>query len=109
MIRRPPRSTRTDTRFPYTTLFRSGRDQRVAAADGEGAVAEDFEPVAAGAAFLVDRADKDAEGFVGVLPADKPRDLRVELAREVRIGGLHRCRAGQLGRATCRERVFKYV
>src|SRR3546814_16810651 len=26
MIRRPPRSTRTDTRFPYTTLFRS-RDE----------------------------------------------------------------------------------
>src|SRR3546814_9525233 len=24
MIRRPPSSTRTDTRFPYTTLFRSG-------------------------------------------------------------------------------------
>src|SRR3546814_7602474 len=23
MIRRPPRATRTDTRFPYTTLFRS--------------------------------------------------------------------------------------
>src|SRR3546814_20626072 len=33
MIRRPPRSTRTDTLFPYTTLFRSddddfGRDAR---------------------------------------------------------------------------------
>src|SRR3546814_19473191 len=25
MIRQPPRSTRTDTLFPYTTLFRSGR------------------------------------------------------------------------------------
>src|SRR3546814_12837804 len=25
MIRRPPRSTRTDTRFPYTTLFRSNQ------------------------------------------------------------------------------------
>src|SRR3546814_7042816 len=25
MIRRPPRSTRTDTLFPYTTLFRSER------------------------------------------------------------------------------------
>src|SRR3546814_15792599 len=25
MIRRPPRSTRTDTLFPYTTLFRSWR------------------------------------------------------------------------------------
>src|SRR3546814_9490424 len=27
MIRRPPRSTRTDTLFPYTTLFRSHRRQ----------------------------------------------------------------------------------
>src|SRR3546814_16565744 len=26
MIRRPPRSTRTDTLFPYTTLFRSPPD-----------------------------------------------------------------------------------
>src|SRR3546814_5845578 len=29
MIRRPPRSTRTDTLFPYTTLFRSQGDYRV--------------------------------------------------------------------------------
>src|SRR3546814_3709360 len=29
MIRRPPRSTRTDTRFPYTTLFRSAGRQQV--------------------------------------------------------------------------------
>src|SRR3546814_4258143 len=28
MIRRPPRSTRTDTLFPYTTLFRSHRHRR---------------------------------------------------------------------------------
>src|SRR3546814_13627029 len=27
MIRRPPRSTRTDTLFPYTTLFRSDRKE----------------------------------------------------------------------------------
>src|SRR3546814_15077869 len=27
MIRRPPRSTRTDTLFPYTTLFRSYRGE----------------------------------------------------------------------------------
>src|SRR3546814_10672867 len=35
MIRRPPRSTRTDTLFPYTTLFRSapedGRDRQASA------------------------------------------------------------------------------
>src|SRR3546814_3940979 len=41
MIRRPPRSTRTDTRLPYTTLFRSmfavvktgGKQYKVAAGD----------------------------------------------------------------------------
>src|SRR3546814_1930920 len=32
IIRRPPRSTRTDTLFPYTTLFRSGRMLAVRAA-----------------------------------------------------------------------------
>src|SRR3546814_11212120 len=31
MIRRPPRSTRTDTLFPYTTLFRSTSEGRRAA------------------------------------------------------------------------------
>src|SRR3546814_14565266 len=33
MVRRPPRSTRTDTLFPYTTLFRSSHE------DGNEAVA----------------------------------------------------------------------
>src|SRR3546814_5410408 len=37
MIRRPPRSTRTDTLFPYTTLFRS--DEVVARAGLDGVVA----------------------------------------------------------------------
>src|SRR3546814_5492336 len=32
MIRRPPRSTRTDTLFPYTTLFRSRRNLAMAGA-----------------------------------------------------------------------------
>src|SRR3546814_10028070 len=43
MIRRPPRSTRTDTLVPYTTLFRSARTRRSAVqdladreSDGEG-------------------------------------------------------------------------
>src|SRR3546814_13061349 len=31
MIRRPPRSTRTDTLFPYTTLFRSPQGEAYAA------------------------------------------------------------------------------
>src|SRR3546814_11430322 len=35
MIRRPPRSTRTDTLCPYTTLFRS---KKIAVAQGSGNV-----------------------------------------------------------------------
>src|SRR3546814_11422318 len=33
MIRRPPRSTRTDTLFPYTTLFRSAGEAAAVRAD----------------------------------------------------------------------------
>src|SRR3546814_2979399 len=36
MIRRPPRSTRTDTLFPYTTLFRSPAARSAAAPDVGG-------------------------------------------------------------------------
>src|SRR3546814_11188788 len=46
MIRRPPRSTRTDTLFPYTTLFRSLARQ-VAMIEGDvevGAVHSDWTP-----------------------------------------------------------------
>src|SRR3546814_2149822 len=42
MIRRPPRSTRTDTLFPYTTLFRSVAD----GAPEAGTVPDGFGPVA---------------------------------------------------------------
>src|SRR3546814_7391420 len=44
MIRRPPRSTRTDTLFPYTTLFRSvapaRRGEHAVAVEGLAAVAQ---------------------------------------------------------------------
>src|SRR3546814_13364747 len=43
MIRRPPRSTRTDTLFPYTTLFRSGVlgvNQGGVTVSGEGSIFE---------------------------------------------------------------------
>src|SRR3546814_15712446 len=50
MIRRPPRSTRTDTLFPYTTLFRSLR-----AGDG----------IAQAARRFVDGQDRHAGGSAG--------------------------------------------
>src|SRR3546814_9272820 len=42
MIRRPPRSTRTDTLFPYTTLFRSGPGEGLARFIGSHSVSADF-------------------------------------------------------------------
>src|SRR3546814_993104 len=42
MIRRPPRSTRTDTLFPYTTLFRSQGVQVIAAVPGKMSNMENF-------------------------------------------------------------------
>src|SRR3546814_3161016 len=35
MLRRPPRSTRTDTLFPYTTLFRSDLNSRIPVVVGD--------------------------------------------------------------------------
>src|SRR3546814_14727004 len=43
MIRRPPRSTRTDTLFPYTTLFRSFRAGAPAMPDFHIGVARAYE------------------------------------------------------------------
>src|SRR3546814_3123836 len=76
MIRRPPRSTRTDTLFPYTTLVRSG-------------VAEVGPPVPIGAVAVV------REGIVGIA-----RHLGEALGQAVVHGkALGAQLQGQLGRA----------
>src|SRR3546814_13601190 len=49
MIRRPPRSSRTDTLFPYTTLFRSGKFVGVACLFAQPLIFE-FQPLALGRA-----------------------------------------------------------
>src|SRR3546814_1872921 len=64
MIRRPPRSTRTDTLFPYTTLFRSGRAGHDRHLAGERAVA-----VRAGELRLLQRPVLEVED---VLLLDRP-------------------------------------
>src|SRR3546814_18232622 len=86
MIRRPPRSTRTDTLFPYTTLFRSSGNS-----------------VARHAAIDLDRPGIDAAADVGDIPVavffqkacphfrthavmaqQRDRCLRIELADTLR-------------------------
>src|SRR3546814_6337787 len=73
MIRRPPRSTRTDTLFPYTTLFRSAHT-RVQFAVGDvlrgrvGVVGFEHQRglVAAGGEVAVEAVDAGVEFAVGV-------------------------------------------
>src|SRR3546814_18784727 len=108
MNRRPPRSTRTDTLFPYTTLFRSlrgviGADafrrevQRVAQIGRERVIRP--------GAFLLRNATSarvqieavELRGIIGergVAPGLPPRDDRSDVG-------------GQTGRASCRAGVVR--
>src|SRR3546814_11272681 len=105
MIRRPPRSTRTDTLFPYTTLFRSGRGMDELDRGGQPDLA-----VALVAAQLCrgqrqDRPQALAAGCYDVAGElrDQP-DRAVHLVEDELIDVLQ-----EIGRGSCRERVCQYV
>src|SRR3546814_7865200 len=84
MIRRPPRSTRTDTLFPYTTLFRSiGLLHEEMRRLGSLILASaDTHRVPAGAALAVDR-----DGFSAAVTAAVSGHPLVEVRREL-VDGL---------------------
>src|SRR3546814_13337919 len=69
MILRPPRSTRTDTLFPYTTRCRSGVAVAVAGAPGVGADLLLDDVVALDILPVVRLLHRVAEGEVGALDA----------------------------------------
>src|SRR3546814_15794931 len=96
-IRRPPRSTRTDTLFPYTTLFRS-------------AVVDIGAALLFGAAAAVDDATT-AGGRAATVEAFDDQRFRATLMRRDRGTGAGGAEADhqEIGRASCRERVFQYV
>src|SRR3546814_14399616 len=104
MIRRPPRSTRTDTLFPYTTLFRS---RFAADAVLGGNRARRARGAVATEAHLRLRRIADAEiardELAAVIVQHRPR------AAVRAAGGRRFLPAHQIGRASCRERVCQYV
>src|SRR3546814_12602115 len=111
MIRRPPRSTRTDTLFPYTTLFRSSslRIDNVPATDPSGY------------AGLADKVDFHTwqllKGVVLSTLLGVSSELALsgqsDLVQAIRLSTQNNVsRAGdqiKIGRASCRERVCPYV
>src|SRR3546814_20744980 len=111
MIRRPPRSTRTDTLFPYTTLFRSkltidtdtlvtidfgqtARHLRLEHGRARFEVAHEARP------FVVDA------GEVVVIARGTVFDVSYLEDRRVKVQLLH---GAEIGRAPCRERVCRNV
>src|SRR3546814_21026752 len=85
MLRRPPRSTRTDTLFPYTTLCRSGtelhrlsRHDRVPGPTRHGAVPVCRDLVAASCPFTRSAAYRGRRAFrVGAASSVRPDRPRV--------------------------------
>src|SRR3546814_17206800 len=55
MIRRPPRSTRTDTLFPYTTLFRSRKNAAEVAVADRPVIGADLDEWQAAGGVIADR------------------------------------------------------
>src|SRR3546814_15752659 len=82
MIRRPPRSTRTDTLFPYTTLFRSALRGAGAAGDERRRPRRPLsDPPVVEAARVVDMARRRPDRNRGILVAARPRAAAGHLAR----------------------------
>src|SRR3546814_16787683 len=103
MLRRPPRSTLTDTRFPYTTLFRAYTPKLVI----------HFFDQCFGIDLLSDIRPTEDNGYseillylgacdgAGLFVNFRDRD-GCALARKP-------SRRAEIGRASCRERVCQYV
>src|SRR3546814_6873767 len=87
MIRRPPRSTRTDTLFPYTTLFRSvvRRGRRSTVLDEDGVVAEEIGVLERGHNTLIQVDVADEERLDPKVPQDCI-EVRIPEAAEPMLG-----------------------
>src|SRR3546814_15916705 len=76
MIRRPPRSTRTDTLFPYTTLFRSPVGELLEGVETELEGLRMEARAADGAEHQAGRDDGDHPGNIEVVVAENVYDVR---------------------------------
>src|SRR3546814_13278796 len=93
MVRRPPRSTRSDTLFPYTTLFRSSALEQQAdelRQDGATAIFIGIDKQAAGILAIADA--------IKVTTAEAIAALRKEGIRVVMLTGDNRTTAEAVGR-----------
>src|SRR3546814_16527732 len=100
MIRRPPRSTRTDTLFPYTTLFRSDFPGLHLKYDSHGVPCTADDGGSHHKPKLAERLSHGTEPdyLASVVSLLDNIDLPPVIPNQLEIG-----------RASCRERVGQYV
>src|SRR3546814_11839932 len=123
MTRRPPRSTRTDTLFPYTTLCRSVHSERtpqgerstgsaisgmqtwLALPDGKEEVDPAFEHLPADELPLIEDGSVSARVIMGSLwgVTAPTTQHAATIYADILMS------AGEIGRVSCRERVCQYV
>src|SRR3546814_15072666 len=120
MIRRPPRSTRTDTLFPYTTLFRSERVLSILDELNERSENARWFPWAIGSSgplYLLQNIRADMKGMGFQFDDVVLHTMRHTCASRLADNGIDlvslRDWLGhsdiKIGRASCRERVCQYV
>src|SRR3546814_12562915 len=90
MIRRPPRSTRTDTLFPYTTRFRSGNEHHRMAED------------------ILDPAHHERQRLGRVLRALRPPEMREEQDDRALVRQLADRRHRRLDPRRVADRAFEH-
>src|SRR3546814_3701611 len=78
MIRRPPRSTRTDTLFPYTTLFRSSEFSKIVTSKGEPSKSADGYAVTLAVELY---AGKPVDAWEGNAWTERGREMEEEALR----------------------------
>src|SRR3546814_12100204 len=103
MIRRPPRSTRTDTLFPYTTLFRSFLRAPLRTADEADRAAR----------HMREHERRDRGVIVGEVALGRFRFGEDDAVAAADLHVAFRFGRGlfhfELGKASCREGVCPYV
>src|SRR3546814_12852120 len=114
MIRRPPISTRTDTRFPYTTLFRSLQEHK----ETQATMHKAFVLLFAACALLLNAAAPTLAAEPAIpgifLTSDYPSvtlqpGQTSSITLHLRNRNTAAERFAQIGRASCRDRVCQYV
>src|SRR3546814_20738049 len=103
MIRLPPRSTRTDTLFPYTTLFRSPTRRSARRP-----------PTAKEHSMLAEQSLKDAQlqeslAHLQAQVRKEPAKAQHRIFLFLLLAVLGQWDRAQIGRASCRESVCQYV